>query len=336
MQRRGPAIDDSRPIWRTMGIFLIPLMLSNVLQSACWTSGSLPHLDEHGDVTVAQQGPVEEYRTELGQATIINLTPWFHAMGAIGYLNGMVMSGTTVVIHDRFDPAAYVADAVKHRVTSIGGAPPIFVALLALYYAGIVVGQQHGRVADQGARQRQPASLPARHLRSALADPAIQPVGQRAHHVGDGDDRERQPIGPSRGRVCRRRARGAHAPADDVGADDEVTVRIERSAGARHQSPPPGSAALRVGRSHVLVARQGVTDQDGVGAGRIQPPIGAVGDVDLAKHRAGIEAQRLGQAKRLAAHLHGVNGAQGLGHLRHGARVRGGVNAARLARIANA
>jgi long-chain acyl-CoA synthetase len=105
-------------------------VVTNVLQSACWTSGSLPHLDEHGDVTVQQQGPAEEYRTALGEATIINLTPWFHAMGAIGYLNGMVMSGTTVVIHDRFDPAAYLADAVKHRVTSIGGAPPIFVALL--------------------------------------------------------------------------------------------------------------------------------------------------------------------------------------------------------------
>lgn len=105
-------------------------VVTNVLQSACWTSGSLPVLDEHGDVTVAQQGPAEEYRTGLGEATIINLTPWFHAMGAIGYLNGMVLSGTTVVVHDRFDPAAYVADAVKYRVTSIGGAPPIFVALL--------------------------------------------------------------------------------------------------------------------------------------------------------------------------------------------------------------
>jgi long-chain acyl-CoA synthetase len=51
-------------------------------------------------------------------------------MGAIGYLNGMVMGGTTVVIHDRFDPAKYLEDAVRHRVTSIGGAPPIFVALL--------------------------------------------------------------------------------------------------------------------------------------------------------------------------------------------------------------
>jgi long-chain acyl-CoA synthetase len=105
-------------------------VVTNVLQSACWTSGGLPTLDAEGDVTVEQVGPEEEYRTQLGTATIINLTPWFHAMGAIGYLNGMVMGGTTVVIHDRFDPAKYLEDAVRHRVTAIGGAPPIFVALL--------------------------------------------------------------------------------------------------------------------------------------------------------------------------------------------------------------
>ena len=41
MQRRGPAIDDSRPIWRTMLVFLIPLMLSNVMQSASATLNSI-------------------------------------------------------------------------------------------------------------------------------------------------------------------------------------------------------------------------------------------------------------------------------------------------------
>jgi putative MATE family efflux protein len=41
MQRRGAAIDDSKPIWRTMLVFLIPLMLSNVLQSASGTFTSI-------------------------------------------------------------------------------------------------------------------------------------------------------------------------------------------------------------------------------------------------------------------------------------------------------
>ena len=102
----------------------------NVLQSACWTSGSLPQLDEAGDVTIRQVVGEDEYPTRLGTARIVNLTPWFHAMGAIGYLNGMVMGGTTTVIHMRFDPVKYVEDAVRYDVTAIGGAPPVFVALL--------------------------------------------------------------------------------------------------------------------------------------------------------------------------------------------------------------
>jgi putative MATE family efflux protein len=41
MHKRGGAIDDSKPIWRTMVVFLIPLMLSNVLQSASGTFTSI-------------------------------------------------------------------------------------------------------------------------------------------------------------------------------------------------------------------------------------------------------------------------------------------------------
>jgi putative MATE family efflux protein len=40
MQRRL-ALDDSRPIWRSMLVFLVPLMLSNILQSASGTIGSI-------------------------------------------------------------------------------------------------------------------------------------------------------------------------------------------------------------------------------------------------------------------------------------------------------
>jgi long-chain acyl-CoA synthetase len=105
-------------------------VVTNVLQSGCWTSGSLPELDAAGDVTLRQVLGPDEVPTRLGEGRIINLTPWFHAMGAIGYLNGLVMAGTTTVIHARFDPVRYVRDAVRYRVTSIGGAPPVFVALL--------------------------------------------------------------------------------------------------------------------------------------------------------------------------------------------------------------
>lgn len=105
-------------------------VVTNVLQSACWTAGGLPELDEAGDVTLRQVLGPDEHPVRLGEARVINLTPWFHAMGAIGYLNGLVIGGCTTVIHMRFDPGKYVEDAVQHEVTSIGGAPPVFVALL--------------------------------------------------------------------------------------------------------------------------------------------------------------------------------------------------------------
>ncbi|MPQ98443.1 AMP-binding protein [Modestobacter sp. I12A-02628] len=105
-------------------------VVTNVLQSVCWTSGSVPARDDEGDVTVEQVGDPAEFPVRLGTSSMVNLTPWFHAMGAIGYLNGQVVAGASLVVHDRFDPVAYVADAVRYRVTSIGGAPPVFVALL--------------------------------------------------------------------------------------------------------------------------------------------------------------------------------------------------------------
>jgi MATE family, multidrug efflux pump len=41
MQPRKLALDDSRPVWRSMAVFLVPLMLSNILQSASATLNSI-------------------------------------------------------------------------------------------------------------------------------------------------------------------------------------------------------------------------------------------------------------------------------------------------------
>ncbi|WP_410569101.1 class I adenylate-forming enzyme family protein [Amycolatopsis sp. cmx-4-61] len=103
----------------------------NTLQHACWGTGSVPALDGRGDVTIDQIGSEDEWPSRLGTGVAINLTPWFHAMGIIGGLNAAVIAGTTMVLHTRFDPAAYVADAERLRITGIGGAPALFAALLA-------------------------------------------------------------------------------------------------------------------------------------------------------------------------------------------------------------
>ncbi len=103
----------------------------NTLQYACWVSGSLPALDVDGGLVLDQVGSPEEYPTRLGNSVTINLTPWFHAMGTIAGLNALLLMGFTSVLHDRLDPGAYLADAERLRVTSIGGAPALFAALLA-------------------------------------------------------------------------------------------------------------------------------------------------------------------------------------------------------------
>jgi long-chain acyl-CoA synthetase len=102
----------------------------NTLQYACWGSGSLPALDADGNPVLDQIGSEDEWPGRLGTGLAINLTPWFHAMGTIAALNVPILGGTTIVIHDRFDPVAYLADAERLRATSIGGAPALFTALL--------------------------------------------------------------------------------------------------------------------------------------------------------------------------------------------------------------
>ncbi|HWM01225.1 MAG TPA: AMP-binding protein [Actinophytocola sp.] len=103
----------------------------NTLQYACWGTGSLPALDGEGGLVLDQVGSDEEWPTRLGTAMVINLTPWFHAMGTIAGLNALVLAGCTTTLHERLDPAAYLADAERLRVTGIGGAPALFAALLS-------------------------------------------------------------------------------------------------------------------------------------------------------------------------------------------------------------
>lgn len=109
-------------------------LLVNTLQASCWGTGAIPAVVDgpHGrGVVLVDQGPESEFPTRLGQGCAIGIAPWFHAMGTIGGLNVPLLAGSTTVVHGRFDPQAYLADAVRFRVTSMSGAPPVFSALLA-------------------------------------------------------------------------------------------------------------------------------------------------------------------------------------------------------------
>ena len=121
----------------------------------------------------------------------------------------------------------------------------------------------------------------------------IDQHGLRAHHVGNGDDREIQsPQLAGRG-IGRGRPGRAHAAADHVGADDEVAVGVERPARADHGLPPAGLAGHRVHVVDMLVAGQRMADQDGVGAIGVELAIGLVGDLERREIDAAIELQRL-------------------------------------------
>jgi len=105
-------------------------VVTNVLQTACWTSGSVPVLTVDGDLLLDQVGSAGEWPTRHGSGVMVNLTPWFHAMGVIGYLSVPLLAGFTIIIHQRFEPGAFLADLERFHATMIGGAPPVFAALM--------------------------------------------------------------------------------------------------------------------------------------------------------------------------------------------------------------
>ena len=101
------------------------------------------------------------------------------------------------------------------------------------------------------------------------------------------------PHGLAGGRIGRGRTGRAHAAADHVRTDDEVSVGIERPAGTDHDFPPAGLAGQRMQIGDMLIERQRVADQDGVGAIGVQFAIGLIGDLERREIDAAIELQRL-------------------------------------------
>ncbi len=137
----------------------------------------------------------------------------------------------------------------------------------------------------------------ADHAEQRLDAEPVDQHGLRAHHVGNGDDRKIQPPQFAGGGIGRGRPGRAHAAADHVRADDEVTVGIERAAGTDHGFPPAGLAGHRMDVGDVLIAGQRMADQDGVGAIGIELAIGLIGDLERREIDAAIELQRLVDAE---------------------------------------
>ena len=136
-----------------------------------------------------------------------------------------------------------------------------------------------------------PIEPPSTHEQGVDTE-AVEQHGLRAHHVGNGDDREIQPPGLAGRGIGRGRAGRAHAAADHVGADHEVFFGIDRQSRADHDVPPALLAGQRVNVGDMLVERQRMADQHGVGLVGVQLAIGLVGDLERREADAAIELER--------------------------------------------
>ncbi len=95
----------------------------NVSQVRNWMAPAL------GDKIVENPDP-ENFNTSGVHNMIVNVVPWFHAMGTIAYLNNPIFSAMTIYVLPRFDPGEYLKIVKKYPIDGMGGAPPIYTALV--------------------------------------------------------------------------------------------------------------------------------------------------------------------------------------------------------------
>ncbi len=86
----------------------------------------------------------------------------------------------------------------------------------------------------------------------------------RPHHIGYRHDGKIESIRLAGVRIDRGGAGRAHAAAKDVWANDEESVGVERAPGTNHRLPPSWPASERMPVGDVLIAGQGVTNQESV------------------------------------------------------------------------
>ncbi len=106
-------------------------VMVNCCQFAFFLAGGAVTYDDGllGQQYLEGDGP-ENHVIHTGKDTILDVVPWFHAMGVIGYLNMQVLAGTTMVVFPRFDPGEFLTAVDKYGATVFGGAPQLFVPLV--------------------------------------------------------------------------------------------------------------------------------------------------------------------------------------------------------------
>ena len=121
----------------------------------------------------------------------------------------------------------------------------------------------------------------------------IQQHRMRAYHIADGDNREGEGIWFAGGVVDLLRPQTAHTAADDIGAEDVIAFSIDNLTVADDIIPPAGLAGDGVGAGDILIAGEGVADDDDVIFGGIQRAVCIIGNVKILDLDPGIEFQCL-------------------------------------------
>ncbi len=105
--------------------------VANCCQFAYWFGGGDVDYQDGKFMIKREEGDRDEdHAVGLGTEISLIVVPWFHAMGAIGYLSMQLLGGNTLVVFPRFDPTEYLQAIPKYRATVFGGAPQLFIPLV--------------------------------------------------------------------------------------------------------------------------------------------------------------------------------------------------------------
>src|SRR4029079_544013 len=140
----------------------------------------------------------------------------------------------------------------------------------------------------------------AKHAEQLGDAEMVQQSRLRADHVAYGDDWEVETKRAACGRVGRARPGRAHAAAEDIGAQHEIAVGVDRLARADHGLPPARLAGDRMEVCNMLVASQRMADEHEVRLGGIKLAISLIGDRKLRELAPAVERQLLVEMNDMA------------------------------------
>jgi len=105
---------------------------TNSLASICYTSGTTGHpkgaMQSHRAI-IANGAMTAQMQMRGPQDVVISALPCPHVYANI-VMQSMMSYGAKLVLHERFDPAAMLADIEKHQATLIDGVPTMYMYML--------------------------------------------------------------------------------------------------------------------------------------------------------------------------------------------------------------